>query len=191
MSPLSLSLARMPFELAIYSHALWTCHIFSFKKEKHVLHEKEDLWGMSTVPLVSPASDLLCCSSLITVTNTPFKPDEFQRVHPLKFFGLKGICRRTPGEHRWNTDELLSKTYPPRPLLVNREFIGVQRWFAGKKSPVWKASRWTSMKMPMKFWVLCAAEMYTSCWAVGLLTTSFAVEWFSSVFIGVWSERVE
>ena len=33
-----------------------------------------------------------------------------------------------------NTDELLSKSYPPRPLLVNREFIGVQRWFAGKKS---------------------------------------------------------
>ena len=47
-------------------------------------------------------------------TNTPFKPDEFQRVlHPLKFFGLKGICRRTPREHRWNTDELLSKIYPP------------------------------------------------------------------------------
>ena len=43
-----------------------------------------------------------------------------------------------PGElpvtHRWNTDELLSKSYPPRPLLFNREFIGVQRWFPGKKS---------------------------------------------------------
>ena len=71
---------------------------------------------------------------LLSHTYTPFKPDEFQRVHPLKFFGLKGICRWTPGEHRWNTNELLSKSYPPRPLLVNREFIGVQRWFAGKKS---------------------------------------------------------
>ena len=73
-----------------------------------------------------------------TTSDTPFKLDELQRVHPgahpLKFFGLKGICRRTPGEHRWNTDELLSKSYPPRPLLVNREFIGVQRWFPGKKS---------------------------------------------------------
>ena len=59
------------------------------------------------------------------------------------------------------------------------------------RNPVWKASRWTPMKMPMKFWVLRAAATYTSCWAVGLLTTSFAVEWFSSVFTGVWSERVE
>ena len=55
-------------------------------------------------------------------------------THPLKFFGLKGICQWTPSEHRWNTDELLSKSYPPGPLLVNREFIGVQRWFAEKKS---------------------------------------------------------
>ena len=55
------------------------------------------------------------------------------------------------------------------------------------RNPVWKASRWT----PMKFWVLRTVATYTSCWAVGLLMTSFAVEWFSSVFIGVWSERVE
>ena len=29
------------------------------------------------------------------------------------------------------------------------------------RNPVWKASRWTPMKMPMKFWVLRAAATYT------------------------------
>ena len=106
----------------------------------------------------------------IPLTNTPFKPDEFQRVHPL-----------FADELPVNTNELLSKTYPPRPLLVNREFICVQRWFTGKKSGL--------KGFPVNTDENADAAAYISCWAVGLLTTLFAVEWFSLVFIGVWSEK--
>ena len=70
------------------------------------------------------------CNNIVYLqlqTNTPFKPDEFHRVHPgapVEILRSENHRRWTPGEHRWNTDELLSKSYPPRPLLVNREFIG-------------------------------------------------------------------
>ena len=68
--------------------------------------------------------------ALMPLSNTPFKHDEFQRCTRWNSSVWKVFADELPV----NTDELLSKSYPPRPLLVNREFIGVQRWFAEKKS---------------------------------------------------------
>ena len=93
-----------------------------------------------------------------------------------------------------NTDETLMNFWAKVTHLDPYSLIESSSVFNGGsrgRNPAWKASQWTPMKMLMKFWVLRAAATYTSCWAVGLLMTSFAVEWFSSVFIGVWSERVE
>ena len=63
-------------------------------------------------------------------SNTPFKPNEFQRVQsgaPVEVLRSESNFFFIPGESPIEPDELLSKSYPPRTLLANQKFIGFQR----------------------------------------------------------------
>ena len=126
-------------------------------------------------------------SSIIPLSNRT----NFQRVLPGCTRWKSSVWKVFADELPVNTDETPMNFWAKVTHLDPYSLIESLSVFSGGsrgRNPVWKASRWTPLKMPMKFGVLRAAATYTSCWAVGLLTTSFAVEWFSSVFIGglVW-----
>ena len=52
---------------------------------------------------------------------------------PVEVIWSENIYRWILGESPMNTDKLLCKTYPPRTLLRNQNFIGVHRWFSENK----------------------------------------------------------
>ena len=91
-------------------------------------HSHNSAWALGRWEGLEEQGQSLCQGLLRWMVKVPFRPfiplsdrtDEsrwksgFTQVHPLKFFSLKFISDELP----MNTDENLSKSFPPHPLLI-------------------------------------------------------------------------